>query len=131
MVGGVLSIVAFPTRPSIKRSPLDLYFLSSSIIRFNLVGISLPQGIYSSHTIHVSKANLAHNVHFIAVINIHDISKLKNDPIAHDITCQDMPTDFPLDIPKFQGKHVKYPINHVVNFIYGSLLTSSLTTQFH
>jgi hypothetical protein len=38
------------------------------------------------------------------------------DPILHDPTWSNMPTKFPSDIPKFEGKPKEDPTNHIMSF---------------
>jgi len=53
---------------------------------------------------------------FMASLNLPNLSKLINDPIAHDPTWLAMPAKLPLDIPKFEGKLGEDPSNHVMNY---------------
>jgi hypothetical protein len=53
---------------------------------------------------------------FLDSLNIHDLTKLTNDPILHDPTWSNMPTKLPLDIPKFEGKVGEDPTNYVMSF---------------
>jgi hypothetical protein len=53
---------------------------------------------------------------YLASLNIHDLTKLTNDPILHDATWPNMPTKFPSDILKFEGKLGEDPTNHVMTF---------------
>jgi hypothetical protein len=41
---------------------------------------------------------------YFASLNIHDLTKITNDPILHDPAWPNMPTKLPSDIPKFEGK---------------------------
>lgn len=41
---------------------------------------------------------------FMASLNLPDLGKLFNEPIAHDATWPAMPAKLPLDILKFEGK---------------------------
>jgi hypothetical protein len=53
---------------------------------------------------------------YLASLNITGLTKLTNDPILHDPTWPNMPTKFPSDIPKFEGKLGEDPANHVMTF---------------
>jgi hypothetical protein len=53
---------------------------------------------------------------YLESLNILDLTKLMNDPILHDPTWPNMPTNLPLDIPKFEGKSGEDPANHVMTF---------------
>jgi hypothetical protein len=46
---------------------------------------------------------------YLSSLNIHDLTKLMNDPILHDATWPNMPTKLPSDISKFEGKLGKTP----------------------
>jgi hypothetical protein len=90
---------------------------------------------------------------FMTMLHLLDLSILLNKPICHDPCCPPMPTKFPSDIPKFEGKPNEDPGDQVTTFhlwcssksmrddfvqfpCFNSLLsrvprngTSSLTTQ--
>jgi hypothetical protein len=53
---------------------------------------------------------------YLASLNIPDLTKITNDPILHDPTWPFMPTKLPSDIPKFEGKEVDDPANHIMTF---------------
>jgi hypothetical protein len=53
---------------------------------------------------------------YLASLNIPDLTKLMNDPILHDATWPNMPTKFPLDILKFEGKLGEDLGNHFMTF---------------
>jgi hypothetical protein len=53
---------------------------------------------------------------YLDYLNISDLSNLTNDPILHDPTWSEIPTKLPSDIPKFEGKAVEDPTNHVMTF---------------
>jgi hypothetical protein len=53
---------------------------------------------------------------YLASLNIHDLSKLTNDPILHDPTWPTMPTKLPSYIPKFEGNAGEDPANHIITF---------------
>ena len=55
-------------------------------------------------------------LHFLASLNLPDLSKLTNGPIAHNPNWPPMPMKLPLDIPKFEGKQAEDPGNHVMTF---------------
>jgi hypothetical protein len=42
---------------------------------------------------------------YLSSLNIPDLTKLMNGPILHDATWPNIPTELPLDISKFEGKH--------------------------
>jgi len=44
------------------------------------------------------------------------MSKLMNEPVSHDPTWPPVPTNIPLDIPKFKGKNGEDPGDHVTTF---------------
>ena len=49
-------------------------------------------------------------------LNLPDLSRLTNDPVAHDPAWPAVPTKIPLDIPKFEGKLGEDPSEHVTTF---------------
>ena len=53
---------------------------------------------------------------FLAMLNLLDLSRLTNDPVTHDPTWPVVPTNIPLDIPKFKGKPGEDPSEHVTTF---------------
>jgi hypothetical protein len=53
---------------------------------------------------------------FLATLHLPDLSRLLNDPICHDPRWPPMPTKFPLDIPKFEGKPNEDLGDHVTTF---------------
>jgi hypothetical protein len=53
---------------------------------------------------------------FLATLHFPDLSRLLNDPICHDPRWPPMPTKFPSDIPKFEGKPNEDPGDHVTTF---------------
>jgi hypothetical protein len=53
---------------------------------------------------------------YLEYLNIHYLTKLTNDPILHHATWPNMPTKFPSNIPKFEGKPGEDPANHVMTF---------------
>jgi hypothetical protein len=53
---------------------------------------------------------------FLATLHLPDLSRLLNDPICHDPHWPPMPTKFPSDIPKFEGKPNEDPGDHVTTF---------------
>jgi hypothetical protein len=50
---------------------------------------------------------------FLATLHLPDFSRLLNDSICHDPCWPPMPTKFPSDIPKFEGKLGEDPGDHV------------------
>jgi hypothetical protein len=53
---------------------------------------------------------------FLATLHFPYFSRLLNNSICHDPRWPPMPTKFPLDIPKFEGKPDKDPCDHVTMF---------------
>ena len=53
---------------------------------------------------------------FLVALNLHDLSRLTNDPVSHDPKWRVVPTNIPSDIPKFEGKSGEDPHEHVTNF---------------
>jgi hypothetical protein len=53
---------------------------------------------------------------FLATLNLPELSKLLNDPMCHDLAWPPIPTKLPSDIPKFEGKNVEDPSDHVTAF---------------
>ena len=52
---------------------------------------------------------------FLTTLNLLDLSRLTNDPVAHDPAWLAVPK-LPLDIPKFEGKPGEDPSEHVTMF---------------
>jgi hypothetical protein len=55
-------------------------------------------------------------IHFMAMLNLSDLSKLMNDPECHDPTCPPVPAKITSDILKFKGKNGEDPGDHVTTF---------------
>ena len=53
---------------------------------------------------------------FLAMLNLPNLSRLTNDPVAHDPVWSTVPTKLPSDIPKFEGKPGEDPSEHVTTF---------------
>jgi hypothetical protein len=53
---------------------------------------------------------------FLETLHFPDLSRLLNDLICHDPHWPPMPTKFPSDIPKFEGKPGEDPGDHVMTF---------------
>ena len=53
---------------------------------------------------------------FLATLNLPDLSRLKNDPVAHDLEWSVVPAKLPSDIPKFEGKSGEDPSEHATTF---------------
>ena len=53
---------------------------------------------------------------FLTTLNLHDLSRLMNDPVSHDLAWLAVPTKLPSDIPKFKGKLGEDPSEHVTTF---------------
>lgn len=53
---------------------------------------------------------------FTKILNLPDLSKLINDPVAHDPTWPTMPAKLPSNIPNFEGKSREDPSNHIMTF---------------
>ena len=64
---------------------------------------------------HIAMAS-TYESHFLDSLNLPDLTKLTNDPIAHDPTWPLMPMKLPSDIPKLEGKQVEDQGNHVMTF---------------
>lgn len=109
--------------------------IGSSIIEASLLGTHPHQGIPftnppSNPTSSQGKffqarspghTNMANNIKipFVYSLNLLDLTKLTkltNDPIAHNQTWPLVPTKLPLDIPKFEGKQGEDPTNHIMNY---------------
>jgi hypothetical protein len=52
----------------------------------------------------------------LAMLHLPDLSKLMNDPMSHDPTWPPIPTNLPLDIPKFEGKNGEDPGDQITTF---------------
>jgi hypothetical protein len=55
-------------------------------------------------------------LHFMAMFNLLDLSKLMNEPVSHDPTWPLVPTTIPSSILKFEGKNGEDPGDHVTTF---------------
>ena len=53
---------------------------------------------------------------FLATLNLHDLSKLINDPIRHSLAWPPIPTKLSSNIPKFKGKVNEDPNIHIMTF---------------
>ena len=53
---------------------------------------------------------------FLATLNLLDLSRLRNDPVSHDLAWPAVPTQLPSDIPKFEGNAGEDPSEHVTTF---------------
>ena len=53
---------------------------------------------------------------FLVTLNLLDLSRLTNDPIAHDPAWSAVPAKLPSDIPKFEGKPGEDLSEHVTTF---------------
>jgi hypothetical protein len=73
-------------------------------------------GTQPSHTMAETNPPLPLHMPYLASLNIHDLSKLTNDPILHDPTWPAMPTKLPSNIPKFEGKDGEDLANHIMKF---------------
>ena len=49
-------------------------------------------------------------------LNLPNLSRLTNDPVAHDPAWPAIPTKLPSNIPKFEGKPSEDPSEHVTMF---------------
>ena len=49
-------------------------------------------------------------------LNLPDLSRPTNDPMAHDLAWPAVPTKLPSDIPKFEGKPGEDPSEHITTF---------------
>ena len=50
------------------------------------------------------------------MLNLPELWKLTNDPVAHLPQWPPIPRKMPLDIPKFERKLGEYPSNHIMTF---------------
>ena len=80
-------------------------------------------GFYNNHT-HVNQSyqgawnQMAQlRLPFLVTLNLHDLSRLTNDPISHDPTWTVVPAKLPSDIPKFEGKTSEGPGENVMTFL--------------
>ena len=64
---------------------------------------------------HVAMASTSQSP-FLAALNLPNLTKLTNDPIAHDPNWPPMPTNLPSNILNFEGKQAKDPQNHIMTF---------------
>ena len=55
------------------------------------------------------------------MLNLPDLSRLTNDPVAHDSAWPAIPTKIPSDIPNFEGKPGEDPSKHVTTFHQDSI----------
>ena len=53
---------------------------------------------------------------FLAILDISDLYKLKNDPIYHNLLWLPIPHKIPTDIPKFEGKQGEDPGTHITTY---------------
>ena len=53
---------------------------------------------------------------FLTTLNLPDLSRLTNDPVAHDPAWPAVPTKLPSNIPKFKGKPGEDPSEHITTF---------------
>lgn len=53
---------------------------------------------------------------FIVTLDFHDLSRLTNDLLLYLPYWSTIPTNFPSDIPKFEGKLGEDPSNHVMTY---------------
>jgi hypothetical protein len=56
------------------------------------------------------------NLPYMASLNIHNLMKLTNNPILHNLVWPPMLTNIPLNILNFEGKLSKDPTNHIMTF---------------
>ena len=52
----------------------------------------------------------------LAMLNLPDLSRLTNNPVAHDSNWPAIATKLPSDIPKFEGKPGEDPSEHITTF---------------
>ena len=55
-------------------------------------------------------------LHFLATLNLPDLSKLMNDVLHNDTSWPSVPTKIPPNIPKFEGRTGEDPGDHVTTF---------------
>ena len=70
----------------------------------------------SNPQVGTSSAPVRPKLPFLATLNLPDLSKLMNDPVRHDPLWPPIPTKFPSDIPKFEGKTGEDPREHATTF---------------
>jgi hypothetical protein len=67
---------------------------------------------------------------FLATLELHDLSKLRNDLIWHHFSWPLVPMKIPTDISKFYGKIGEDPANHITTyyiwFVSNSFLDDSI-----
>ena len=55
-------------------------------------------------------------LHFLATLNLPELSRLMNDPVSHNLKWPTVPTNIPSNIPKFKGNASEDPSEHVTTF---------------
>ena len=60
--------------------------------------------------------NLNQQLPFVVTLELPDLNRLKNDPIAYAPWWLAIPHKIPSDIPKFNGNPREYLLNHVMTF---------------
>lgn len=53
---------------------------------------------------------------FLATLELHDLSKLTNDPVQHHFSWPSIPMKIPTNISKFDGKIGEDPSNHAMTY---------------
>ena len=53
---------------------------------------------------------------FFATLNFPGLSRIKNDPVCHDLSWTSVPTKLRSNIRKFEGKNGEDPCDHVTTF---------------
>jgi hypothetical protein len=72
-----------------------------------------PTGVPMPHQYHLQ---INRQLHFLATLDLPDLSRLTNDPIFHSPVWPVIPAKLPSNIPKFDGKSGEDPNNHVMTF---------------
>jgi hypothetical protein len=69
-----------------------------------------------SHIFFDPKSVFQYTIYFLAMLDLSNLSILVNDPIQHQTLCPKIPTKFPSDIPKFDGKPREDLSTHVMMY---------------
>ena len=70
----------------------------------------------STSQTHAFQALIRPKLPFLTTLNLPDLSKLMNDPVRHDPSWPPVPTKFPSEIPKFEGKVGEDTRAHAMTF---------------
>jgi len=75
-----------------------------------------PQGSSSHMSLPWSELGASHTLPFLAMLDIHDLYKLTNDPIYHNLLCLPIPHKITTNIPKFDGKQGEDLGTHITTY---------------